>query len=181
MSARPPAAAPRRCQRAFHQAVQLSQQLLTVADRNDECLSRRRESVSAWSVAEHLEHLAQVNTLCAAAISRLLDSPPGDPGAGLKPAGRAVLLTGWIPRGRGVAPPTTVPSAAPLSEIRSRLRDAHVAVNAIGERLNEVDGARARLSHPLLGGFTAFQWLRFIAIHTRHHLKIIEEIERSAS
>lgn len=181
MSARPPAAAPRRYHRAFHQAVQSSQQLLTLAEQNDGRLSRRRESVSAWSVAEHLDHLAQANAQCAAAISRLLQSAPSDSDPGLKLAGRAVLLTGWIPRGRGVAPPTTVPSAAPPSEIRSRLRDASVAVNAIGERLSELDGARARLGHPALGGFTAFQWLRFIAIHTRHHLKIIEEIERSAS
>ncbi len=178
MSARPPAA--RRCRRAFHQAVQLSQQLLTLAEQKVERLSRRSDRVSAWSVAQHLDHLAQANAQCAAAISRLLDSRPDDTGPGLKLAGRAVLLTGWIPRGRGVAPPTTVPSAVPPSEIRSRLGDAQTAVNAIGQRLNEIDGARARLSHPALGGFTALQWLRFIAIHTRHHLKIIEEIERSA-
>ncbi len=180
MKPRPPAA-PRRCRRAFHRAVQLSQQLLALAEGNDERISRRRASVSAWSVAQHLDHLAQANGLCAAAITQLLESPTSSSGPGLTLAGRAVLLTGWIPRGRGVAPPTTVPSAATLSETRSRLQDAHTAVTAIAERLNELDGARARLGHPALGGFTAFQWLRFIAIHTRHHLKIIEEIERAES
>lgn len=180
MSARPPAAK-RRYRRAFHRAVQLSQQLLALAEDADERLGQRRDHVSAWSIAQHLDHLAQANTLCAAAISQLLQSPGGAAGPGPTIAGRAVLLTGWIPRGRGVAPPPTVPSAAPTSEIRSRLRDAHLAVSAIGQRLGELDGARARLSHPALGGFSAFQWLRFIAIHTRHHLKIISDIERSRS
>ncbi len=181
MNAHPASAASRRCQHALAQAVQLSQQLLSLSEDTDERINRRRESVSDWSVAQHLDHLAQANGLCAAAVTQLLESPSASPGPGLTLAGRAVLLTGWIPRGRGKAPTRTVPSAATLSETRSRLRDALAAVTAIGERLHELDGARGRLGHPALGGFTAFQWLRFIAIHSRHHLKIIEEIQRSES
>ncbi len=179
MTPSPAPAATRRCRRAFAQAVELSQQLLSLSEEDEERLDLRSAGVSAWSVAQHLDHLAQANRLCADAIARILESPPSGPEPGLTLAGRAVLLTGWIPRGRGVAPAATTPSAASPSETRSRLNDAHAAVTAIGERLGDVDGARGRLGHPALGGFTALQWLRFIAIHTRHHLMIIKDIQRA--
>lgn len=180
MTSSPAPAATRRCRHAFAQAVQLSQQLLSLSQQPEERLTLRAARVSAWSVGQHLDHLAQANRLCASTIARILESPGTGPQPGLTIAGRAVLLTGWIPRGRGRAPSATVPSAASTSETRNRLREAHRAVTALGERLAALDGVRGRLGHPALGGFTAFQWLRFIAIHTRHHLKIIEAIQRAA-
>ncbi len=181
MTSSPAPAATRRCRRAFAQALDLSQQLLSLSEQAEERLTLQSARVSAWSVAQHLDHLAQANRLCADAIARILDSPPSGPEPGLTLAGHAVLLTGRIPRGRGSAPSATVPSTASTSETRNRLREAHQAVTAIGERLGDLDGAQGRLGHPALGGFTAFQWLRFIAIHTRHHLKIIKDIQRAES
>lgn len=175
----PPAS--RRCRRAHSQALQLSQQLIALSDEAEERLTVRAERVSAWSVAQHLDHLAQANRLCAAAIVSLVESPPSGPEPELTPAGRAVLQTGTIPRGRGQAPPATKPSAASISETRSRLHAAHSALTAIGERLAAVDEAPGRLAHPSLGGFNAYEWLCFIAIHTRHHLEIIEDIQRAAA
>ncbi len=181
MNSTPAPNASRRCRRAFSQALELSQQLLSLSEEAAERLTVRVERVSAWSVAQHLDHLAQANLLCAATIVSIIESPPTGPEPELTPAGRAVLQTGTIPRGRGQAPRATVPSAASISETRSRLHDAHRALTAIAERLVAVDEARGRLAHPSLGGFNAYDWLCFIAIHTRHHLKIIEDIQRAGA
>ena len=42
-------------------------------------------------------------------------------------------------------------------------------------RLQDVKGT---LPHPLLGAFRAAAWVRFADVHTRHHLRIVADIDR---
>jgi len=65
----------------------------------------RRADFSKWSVGEHLEHLAAANALCLSAAEALVAGSDDRivPRAVPKVLGRAVLLLGWIPRGKGKA------------------------------------------------------------------------------
>jgi hypothetical protein len=59
------------------------------------------------------------------------------------------------------------------------LDESRLTVLALEPALADIERAAGRIEHFAFGGLTALQWLRVMAIHTRHHLKIIEGIQRS--
>ncbi len=123
---------------------------------------------SAWCVAEHLDHTLKVTT---STLQVLLKSelPPLPKGINL--VGRMVLLFGWIPRGRGKAPEKLVGTTATSDELKTRLSELDDVIARVGAEPPR--DATPVLRHPMFGGLTFAQSLRFVAIHTAHHLKII--------
>src|SRR5688500_12803314 len=80
-----------------------------LAARPDAELARRRPGLSGWSVGEHLEHVARVDLSTLAGLERVLADPANGSPRRITTVGRAVLLLGWIPRGRGQAPRAVLP------------------------------------------------------------------------
>lgn len=145
-------------------------EIARLAERRETELSLVREKVSAWSPAHHLDHALKVSKAVLGAVLE-----PKEPlKAGINMAGRFVLLLGRFPRGRGKSP--------------KALRGEGVDSRLILESLETVRALRASLSpslladptaivkHPYFGGFHAAQALRFLTIHTQHHLRIISDI-----
>lgn len=130
-------------------------------------------SVSGWSVGQHLHHcgLAMVG-ICEA----LAASAPPMPCVPLSLPRLMVLGTGRIPRGRAQAPDAVLPEAEPTVElvrdILERSRQGLDAAAGLGET--------AWFNHPFLGPMSRKTTLRFIAIHNRHHLRLIEAILKAA-
>ena len=125
---------------------------------------------SQWSISQHVDHCLLV---MKAAMERLHDPKPTSRKKTL--VGHVILAIGWIPRGRGKAPEL----------VRGTLRDPKEVVSAISEieRQTSTHPAAALanrnlriLKHPYFGGLTAEETLRFVAIHNRHHLKIIKDM-----
>ena len=147
----------------------------------DERLYLRDERVSRWSPAQHLDHVARVLERVYRGIDVLLeDDDPRILESGRPSfAARMLLLTGWIPRGRGRAPEEVLPEPRPVRhrvrELLERVTAETHAYAAIGDALREAPG---RLPHPILGAFNAAEWCRFAFVHTRHHLAIVGEIDR---
>lgn len=165
----------RRLDRTYERALELAALLRKEAGRPDDVLSFQDREVSDWTVAQQLDHISTANRLCVGRILETLDSPR--PGVRRpKLVGHLVVLTGFIPRGRGQAPEATLPSATTPQEVRDRARRAHEELAALEGRLPEIARARARREHPALGGLTPAQWIRFIEVHSRHHWKIIQDI-----
>lgn len=142
-------------------------------------LGWRVETVSGWSIAEHLEHLLLTD---ATILRQIRDLDPevlqrGKP----KPRfwGWVVLLAGFRQRGVAKSPPQVVPRD-PTPE---RLRELGATVGGLLSEVEampeEVDLARWTYPHPLLGRFSAQQWLRFMAVHHQHHHRIIADIRRA--
>jgi hypothetical protein len=130
------------------------------------------EPVSAWSVHRHVEHLLLANQSILGMIEA--GQPPGT----IEPRtllGHFVLMSGYIPRGRGQAPEGTVPEGLSRTELlvlRARVEELALALDP--ESLPEgVVG-----NHPVFGGFTGANWLRLMAVHDNHHLKIVADIRR---
>ncbi len=169
-----------RMRRVHGNVMKLAERLRRLADESDQRLYFRAEPVSTWSVADHLDHLAKANQAMAGAIRGILDSEADVAGGGPTLVGRAVLLTGWIPRGVGKAPEYTKPQTGSSEDLRRNLEESQQAVAALAARLGEIEGSRGRTNHFAFGSLTPFQWVRVMEIHTRHHLKIVQAIQRAA-
>ncbi len=83
-----------------------------------------------------------------------------------------IMSTGYIPRGKGRAPKQTVPQnelsqeelLEQLKKVRSKITD-----------LNKLDKNKT-FKHPLFGWLNLKDTIKFMGIHTHHHIKIINDI-----
>lgn len=137
-------------------------------------LAAVRPSISAWTVAQHLEHILKVN---AAISGQIRSEGTGDPAA--KPTqfiAYVVLFTRFIPRGRGQSPKDLQPASEIPPGLPADL-DAQIAsLTAEADALAQALTRPGRFNHPVFGGLTRRQWLRFMTIHTRHHRLIMADL-----
>lgn len=124
---------------------------------------------SAWSVGTHIEH-------CALAMSgvcqSLKESGRPAPASGWSLLRCIVLTTGIIPRGRGKAPAQTVPGEHASAEKLSEMLDQAEAQLRETLKLDK----NCWFKHHVFGVLKRDAAIRFLAIHNRHHLKIIGDI-----
>jgi len=86
-----------------------------------------------------------------------------------------VYLINFIPRGKGKAPKAVMP-AEDIS--KEELHKEIATVRQLLEELQHLD-AKSNFTHPYFGQLNLKHTKKFLAIHTKHHLKIIEDIIRS--
>lgn len=154
--------------------VQLEQIIAMLED--PERLQRVVPGCSAWSVHQHLEHLALATDVMITRIEQAL-GPEGKPGnTGPRPVGRLVLAVGRIPRRKANAPSVTMPCNVSTDELRSLCERIRSRIELLQPEAGVISRCGNRTPHPILGPFTPSEWLRFISIHQRHHLGIISEI-----
>lgn len=137
-------------------------------------LGLRVERVSRWSVGQQVDHILKV----LEAGARVFDDSSQTLPRGMNLVGHVCLATGWIPRGIGKSPRSVLPAEqapADLAERASRMRTIYC-----DRPLAEARRADPRpvFPHPYFGGLTAAQGVRFLGIHTHHHLKIVADIRR---
>ena len=102
----------------------------------------------------------------------VVSDPPGRPTV----PGYLVLTLGFIPRGKGRAPDGTTPEGRSRFELIDRYAEVEGLAQELRDGLSDIAGHPSVRRHPLLGCFTARQWLAFADIHHRHHQKIIVDI-----
>lgn len=165
---------------ALHERVlaQLDELLAVAEDPGPFPLART--PVSGWCALEHAEHMAKADEASLHQLEEALErSRAGEPGPRIKLAGRVLLALGWIPRGAGKAPETTRPERIDRSRVAAALREVRRRVEAMASSLDEIAGARGRASHPIFGGMTPAQWVRFLWMHHHHHLKIVRDVRKA--
>lgn len=86
-----------------------------------------------------------------------------------------VLSVGIIPRGRAQSPAQVIPSEQYTSDQIYKETQKIQALLPLFTELPE----RAYFEHPFLGNLKKQQALRFLAIHTNHHIKIIKDITQA--
>jgi hypothetical protein len=142
-------------------------------------LARVTSSISGWSAEQQIAHLALANELVCRNLHSLLAGagalvvPGGEP----EPRVLALLAGGRFPRGAAQAPRMV----RPPERIQRELLEEWIATGRSGfESLARepaaLAAARLRIPHQILGPLDAAQWLRFAAMHTRHHLEIAREL-----
>ncbi|AFM03261.1 Protein of unknown function (DUF1569) [Bernardetia litoralis DSM 6794] len=83
-----------------------------------------------------------------------------------------ILLTGYIPRGKAKAP-KAVQNENEITE--ESIRDFLEKTKSQVDKIDNLD-KNSHFSHPYFGKLNKKEAIRFIEIHTEHHLKIIRDI-----
>ena len=131
-------------------------------------------SGESWDAAQHMHHLILVNASVTRLIPALAAGKFADKSAPAKPELLEKLYEGYFPTG-GTAPTNVEPSAKlDKDELLSAWREGLEKIESLeGQDLE----SEYRLEHQFYGPLTALEWLRFMGIHTRHHLKLIEALD----
>jgi hypothetical protein len=126
-------------------------------------------NVSNSSVAWHIEH----TLLTLRGVSNvLIKSNPDDYKWGFNFVRTLVLARKKIPRGRAKAPDVVNPKGGVDEEaLRSLLSETRMKVQEV-ESLSD----DKFFKHPYLGNLRRKQTIKFLEIHTKHHLEIIDDI-----
>lgn len=138
----------------------------------------RPRAPGKWSPAEEVTHVAMVYD----ALVRELEE-----GTAMRRKGNAVqrvlfrliakpyvLGRGRIPRAvRAPSEVRPVTVRGTRVEVMGQLRDAILAFEATLSRASR-ERPRATVTHPFFGELTLAEAARFVAIHTRHHLQLME-------
>jgi hypothetical protein len=130
---------------------------------------RENLSVSKASVGWHLDHsLKVINSVCATLrVSNANDYKKEFNGL------RILTFTlGFFPRGKAKSPKRVLPPAIiKKKDIENQLEEAIKNIASIQE-LQE----NQYFTHPLFKQLNKKQTVRFLKLHTNHHLKIIRDI-----
>jgi len=125
--------------------------------------------VSAVNVGWHLDHsLKVVNNVCLAIKQSKIENYKSN-FSFLK---SYILLIGIIPRGKAKAPKNVISTADIFeNDILEQLISARINLDEVKKM-----PAKSHFQHPYFGMLCLKESLRFLAIHTNHHLKIAQDI-----
>lgn len=143
----------------------LLQQIESLLPKIDET----NENISKASVGWHLEHSLLIINGSLKGLT-MTNTEDYKPKFSIK---KFVFLNfGLIPRGKIRAPKQFVSKEAPTKESIGKLLDM------AKERLEAVKDlpAKSYIKHPFLGDLNKKTTLKFLGLHTEHHLKIIDDI-----
>jgi len=159
-------------EKALSQIRSQNERIRALVLAGEDRLAIAQPRVSAWSVAEHLDHILKV----AASVVRRINQPDAEAGPnGINLLGRAVLLGGWIPRGRGKSPERLAGTRVSGAEIETAIGKLETMLRAVVVETCQ-SSRTPTVPHPRFGGLTPSQALRFAVVHTNHHLRIVEDI-----
>jgi len=131
---------------------------------------QKNEAVSRSTVGWQLDHILRVIVGIAQEIKK---SKPEDYHWKFNFKRLVILGSGYIPRGNAKAP-KVVRSEKDIfeaSEIESLINKAKEEIQSLPAL-----PAKANFEHPYFGLLTKKQTIRFLEVHTNHHLKIIRDI-----
>lgn len=133
---------------------------------------KQNNAISSVSIGWHLEHVFKVLINVTEAIKA---SKPEDFKANFNFVRTYIFITKKIPRGKGKAPKSVLPSST--ITLQSLLNSATIARQKAVE-LYTVDSNKY-FNHPFFGNVQLKGCIKFLLIHTNHHLKIMKEINAS--
>jgi hypothetical protein len=128
-------------------------------------------AVSASPVGWHIAHTLLANNRI---ITGLGKSNAADYKGKFSFKKMVVFATGKIPRGRARAPDAVMPA----NDFTATTLQQHV--DTALQKIKELDGLQPNnfIEHPVFGNLNLKNTRRFLEIHARHHLSIIDDIIR---
>ncbi len=162
--------------RDFDQLHRHLDRLQALLDEGEPLLARRVAKVSAWSVGQQADHMLKILDRGLTRVERGGKTPS----RGINLTGRICLGLGWIPRGVGKAPEGMEGTETSAPELAAHLAAIRARLAAVRDRQEGMRPGERVLPHPYFGGLDLPQTVRFWAIHTAHHLKIVDDIRRAS-
>ncbi len=139
-------------------------------------------SPERWSAAEIVEHLSIVEGRVARLLDKLLGKLGPEAARAEGSPFEPITIAQFVERSlteKYAAPDEIRPKGVPLSDSLGRLRDSRAALRDLRERVECIDGTRARFPHPVWGPLDLYQWLAFVGAHERRHLAQIEALKET--
>ncbi len=154
-----------------HKKIDLLKHLLTEIERHVPDMDSVNSKVSKATVGWQLDHsLKVINGVC----NVLKNSNPDNYTKDVKLSRILLFALGFIPRGQGKSPKYVLPPEVILKDdLLHQITTAKANIEAL-----KLLPARAYFEHFIFGVLSKKQTLRFLEIHTRHHLKIVRDIVR---
>lgn len=131
----------------------------------------RNANISNWSVGEHLDHIWNV---IHGINLKLKNSNSELESEKFSIAKAYVLLFKRIPRGRGKSPKEVMPDDEVILESLIKKIDDSILFRSEMENLN----INAWFLHSIFGVLKLKNAIKFVDVHTNHHLAIIDDIQR---
>ncbi|WP_299116231.1 DinB family protein [uncultured Winogradskyella sp.] len=124
--------------------------------------------VSKSTVGWQIDHSLKVIN----GVINALKNAPTDKKSKLTMPGRFCLTLRYIPRGKGKAPKYVLP---PEHIEKAHLDEQLLMAKELVPQLKTIN-TKATFKHPFFGILTKQQTIKFIEVHTKHHLKIVKDI-----
>lgn len=134
-----------------------------------------------WSYAEVYAHILQANLGSSIALEKCMMKSCIPTAKGRTLIGVMMLTFGRFPPLR-VKTPKTIAEKNPVKNITKE--EARNLLIKCRKRINDLvplihnSSKHQRIRHPRLGMLNARQWLKFILIHSEHHLKQLDRVEK---
>ena len=141
-------------------------------------LRRADESTSKWSAEQHLAHIGLANELSFQNVKSLLSGtgkliqPDGEPIR----AALEVLAAGVLPVGSPAPRIVTPPKEVRWEYLVEWIEGNRADIDLLEPQIEAIAAAPGRIPHQLMGPLSASQWTRFAAMHTEHHLAILDAV-----
>ncbi len=140
----------------------------------------RSPAPDVWSYSEVFSHILQANLGSLIAIEKCIC------GTGIESAKRTGLMA-WLILFFGRFPPVKlkVPEKLASSVTKMSCEEARNLIIKFKRKLDDTASKMPaaspfqKIKHPRLGLLNAFQWLRFIEVHTKHHQKQLGRVKNA--
>ena len=131
--------------------------------------NQSNKAISEASVGWHIEHSLLVIKQITATVAQ---SEPKLYKSKFNVKRFVVFLTKIIPRGKAKAPKVVIPSEEiTVDSLQESLKNTYQAITYLKDC-----EANQYFMHPFFGQLNKKQTIKFLEIHTEHHLKIIRDI-----
>ncbi len=138
----------------------------------------KKANADTWSAAEVYAHIISANRMTVRGMLKAAEGNATEDNNSLPWNARLLLFFEKFPKGRKV--PEAVQKRTPVF---ISIAEAIESIESLGKELNELMLSHAKwsktqkLKHPALGMLNNFQWLKFMKIHSTHHLKQLDRIK----
>ncbi len=140
-------------------------------------VAKKHEDV--WSAAEVYAHITTANKLSVMGMHKAILGEATEDSNSLSWKARVIFFTGRIPSGRK-APESVIkrtPKFNSIAEAKNALDDLESELNAVWDNRNSWSKTQ-KMRHPALGYLNNEQWISFMLIHSKHHLKQLARIRQ---
>jgi hypothetical protein len=141
-----------------------------------------RNEPDGWSPAQLAEHMCVSEERLAGAIQRYLSAAEAQGRPAASPAIAPVSLERIQEQAKAKfkSPEATQPSGSlSIPEILERMRRSRENLMAMRCRLEAIDVSDVTFPHPVFGPLNLYEWVLFVGMHERRHLRQIEAVMAS--
>jgi hypothetical protein len=130
-----------------------------------------------WSYAEVYCHILQADLGSSLALEKCTLSNCKPTSKGRTVVGLLMLSFGRFPPIKVKAPAKIAVTKISKEEARNLLIKCRKRINAVTPLIHD-SSPHCKIKHPRLGMLNARQWFKFILIHSKHHLKQLDRIQK---